>query len=140
MSASALLASSHAFVHSFIGQSVGIPIVFAESVADGKPFQLSDQFLGAAVEILQHRVLHFVDAFDLADQQLGIANQLQSFGAVLDGVFEGRDQALILGKIVRLVAEVFTEMGDLSSRLILDDDAIARGAGVAARARRRCGR
>ena len=76
VSAFELLASSHPFVHGFVGQAVGFLIVFAESVADRKPFQLSDQFFGAAVEILKRRVLHFVDAFDLADQQLGIADQL----------------------------------------------------------------
>ena len=83
MSASRRLASSHAFVHGFVGQAVGFAIVFAESVADGKPFQLSDQFFGAAVEILQRRVLYLVDAFDLADQQLGIADQLEGFGSML---------------------------------------------------------
>jgi hypothetical protein len=58
-------------------------------------------------------VLHFVDAFDLADQQLGIADQLEGLGAVLESVFEGGDQALILGEVVGLVAEVFAEMATL---------------------------
>ena len=109
-------------------------IVFAESVADREPFQLRDQFLGAAVKILQRRVLHLVNAFDLAHQQLGIADQLQGFRTMLEGVFESCNQALILGEVVGLVAEVFAEMGDFSSRLILDYDAITGRAGIAARA------
>jgi len=67
------------------------------------------------VEILQCRVFDFVDAFDLADEQFGIANQLEGFGAVLEGVFEGGDKALILGEIVGLVAEVLAEVSDLFS-------------------------
>ncbi len=42
--------------------------MFAEGVADREPVELGDQFFGAAVEILQRGILHFVDAFDLADQ------------------------------------------------------------------------
>ena len=63
--------------------------------------------MGAAVEILKGEVLHFVDAFDLADQQFGIADQLEGFGAVLESVFEGGDQALVLSEVVGLVAEIF---------------------------------
>jgi hypothetical protein len=126
-----LLATSHAFVHGFVGQPVSIPVTFAESVTDREPFQLSDQFLGAAVEILERRVFHFVDAFDLADQQLGIADQLEGLGAMPKGVFKGRDQTLIFGEIVGLVAEVLAEMCDLVSGLILDDDAVTGGAGIA---------
>src|SRR5271170_2513427 len=51
---------------------------------------------------------------------------------MLQGVFKGCNQALILRKIVGLVAEVFAEMGDLASRLILDHDAISSWAGIAA--------
>src|SRR5260370_30014040 len=51
---------------------------------------------------------------------------------MLQSVFEGGDQALILGEVVGLVAEVFAEMGDFVSGLILDYYAIAGGAGVAA--------
>jgi hypothetical protein len=51
---------------------------------------------------------------------------------VLDSVFEGGDQALILGKVVGLVAEVLAEMGDFLSGLILNYHSIAGGAGIAA--------
>jgi hypothetical protein len=53
---------------------------------------------------------------------------------MLDRIFKRSDQALILGEIVGLVAEVFAELCDFASRLILDDYAIAGWAGVAARA------
>ena len=49
---------------------------------------------------------------------------------MLNGVFEGCDQSLILGKIVGLMAKVLAEMGDLASGLILDYDAIAAGPGL----------
>ena len=88
--------------------------------------------MARAVKILKRGILHFVDSLDLADQQLGIADQLESFGTVLDRIFQSRDQALILGEIVGLVAEVLAEMGDLASGLILNDDAVASGTGVTA--------
>jgi hypothetical protein len=53
---------------------------------------------------------------------------------MLQGVFKGRNQTLILSKIVGLVAEVLAEMSDLPSRLILDYHAIPGRAGVPARA------
>src|SRR5271169_5768838 len=52
---------------------------------------------------------------------------------MLNGIFEGRDQALILGEVVSLVAEVLAEMRDFLPRLILNNDAVASGAGIAAR-------
>ncbi len=45
-------ASACAFVHGFVGEAVGIAIVFAQRVADRKPIQLRNQLFGAAVEIL----------------------------------------------------------------------------------------
>src|SRR5580700_7556982 len=52
---------------------------------------------------------------------------------MLNGIFEGCNQPLILGEVVGLVAEVLAEMGDLASGLILDDYPVTSGAGVAAR-------
>src|SRR5260370_2362652 len=51
---------------------------------------------------------------------------------MLQSVFKGGDQDLILGEVVGLVAKVFGEMGDFVSGLILDYYAIAGGGGVAA--------
>src|ERR1700678_4058429 len=125
-------AASHAFVHGFVGQAVRLLIVFAEGVADGKPIQLRDQLFGASVQVAQRGILYFVDAFDLANQQLGIADQFERLRAVLKRVFESTDQALVLGEIVGLVAEIFAESCDFASGLILDDHTVAGRAGVAA--------
>jgi hypothetical protein len=53
---------------------------------------------------------------------------------MLNGIFEGCDQALILGEIVGLVAEILAEMGDLLPGLILNYYAITGRPRVAARA------
>jgi hypothetical protein len=84
------------------------------------------------VEVLQCGVFDFVDTFDLADQEFGVTDKFEGFGTVLDGVFEGGDEALIFGEVVGLVAKVFAEGGDFVSGLILDDDAEAGRAGIAA--------
>ncbi len=98
-----------------------------------KPFQLCDQFLRSRVQILQRGILDLVDAFDLADQQLRIADQLERFRTVLQSILKRRDQALIFSKIVRLVPEIFAQRGNLATRLILDDHAVTRRPRIPAR-------
>ena len=56
-----------------------------------------------------------------------------AFGPCCKGVFEGCDQSLILGEVVGLMAEILAELRDFTSGLILDDDAVAGGPGIAAR-------
>jgi hypothetical protein len=107
--------------------------MFPKSVPDGKPFQLSNQIFGAAVKILERRVLHLVDAFNLAHQQFGIADQFERFWPMLDCVFERGNQALVLGEVVGLMAEVLAEMRDLASRLILDYHTIPSRTGITSR-------
>ena len=53
---------------------------------------------------------------------------------MLEGVLECGNQSLILGEIVRLVSEIFAESCDFAAGLVLDNDAIARRAGISARA------
>ena len=53
---------------------------------------------------------------------------------MLDGIFEGRDQALIFREVIGLVTEVLAERGNLSSRFILNYNAVTGGAGIASRA------
>ena len=126
-------ASPHAFVHCIVRQPVGFLIVLAERVPNREPIHLRNQFFRAAVQVLQHRILHLVDALDLPHQQLRVADQLQGLGPMLNRVFEGGDQPLIFREVVGLVAEVFAERGDLPSGFILDDDSISGRAGIAAR-------
>ena len=85
------------------------------------------------MQILQRRILHFVNALDLPHQQLRIADQLERLGTVLDRIFERSDQSLILGKIVGLVAEIFAQRRDLASRFVFDHHTVAGGPGIAAR-------
>ena len=79
-------------------------------------------------------VLHLVDAFDLAHQQFRIADHLERFVSMLDGILQRRNQALILRKVVGLVTQVLAERRQLSSRFILNYNSITGGSGIAARA------
>src|SRR5438067_192464 len=51
---------------------------------------------------------------------------------MLDCVFERSNQALVFGKIVGLMAKILAEGSNVLSALILDDDAVTGGAGIAA--------
>ncbi len=111
--------SREAFVHGGIREPVGFLIVSAQNVADRKPFELRNQFLGAGVKVVQSRVPDFVNPFDLPHQQLRIADHLERLVAVFDRIFQRRDQPLILGEIVSLVAEIFAERGYFVTGFIL---------------------
>src|SRR5580698_4885822 len=84
------------------------------------------------MKVFERQVLHFVDAFDLADEQFRVAYDFQRFVAMLNGVFERRDQSLILGEVVGLVAEVLAERRDFLSSLVLNNHPVTRRAGIAA--------
>ena len=104
----------------------------AQDVADGKPVELGNQFFCACMKIPQRQIVHFVDAFDLPNQQFRIADHFERLVAVAYGILERGDQSLILGKIVGLVAEIFAERGNSLARFILDNNSVTRRPGIAA--------
>jgi hypothetical protein len=53
---------------------------------------------------------------------------------VLESVFKGGNQPLILGEVVGLVAEIFAQSCDLASRFVLNNYAVTGWAGIPARA------
>ena len=106
--------------------------LLSQSVVDGKPVQLSDQFLGAGVEFLQRGIFDLVDALDLTYQQLGVADDFEGFVSVLDRILERGDQALVFGEIIGLMAEVLAERSNFFSSLILNYHTVARRARIPA--------
>src|SRR5580698_9914321 len=83
------------------------------------------------MKVFERQILNFVDAFDLANEQFRVAYDFQRFVAMLDGVFERRDQSLILGEVVGLVAKIFAQRRDFLSSLVLNNNAVSRRAGIA---------
>jgi hypothetical protein len=119
-------------IHGQIRQAVGIPVLFAKHVLDLEVVKLVDHLHRPGMELLQRGIADFVLAVDLLHHQLGIADHLQRFEIVPEGVVEGSQQARILGVIVRLAAEEFAEFGDGAANFVLDDNAISRRTGIAA--------
>ena len=91
------------------------------------------------MQVFQHRVLYFVNALDLPHQQFGIADYLERFVSVLHRIFQRRDQRLVLGEVVGLVAEVLAQRRNLVAGFVLDHYPVARGPGIAPRAAVRVG-
>src|SRR5437899_9785589 len=83
---------------------------------DGKPIQSLDQLLCAPMKLLQCRTFDLVLAANLLHQQLGIANNLQCFAAVLQRILQSGQQPVVLGIVIGLPAKIFTERGNLVSR------------------------
>src|SRR6266567_7277099 len=83
------------------------------------------------MKIAQRRLLHLVNAFDLANEELGIADHLQGFGAVFDCIFKRANEGLILGKIIGPVSQILTQGRDLVALGVVNDYAVTRRAWVA---------
>src|SRR5215467_176458 len=69
--------SPHPAVHGFICQPISLLVVFAQRMADREPIQLRNQFFRPPMQILQDGILHLVDALDLSNEELGIADNFQ---------------------------------------------------------------
>ena len=93
-------------VHGFVGEAVGVLVVFAESVADFYVLDLAGQVLGFVVELAQLGMAHLVDAFHLANHEFGITDDSQGLDLMRDGVAESGEKPVVLGVIVGVVAEV----------------------------------
>src|SRR5207249_4637296 len=98
-----------------------------------KPIQLGDQLFRPRMKIPQRGILNLVDALDLPHQQLRVADQFESFMSVLDRVLEGSYQSLILGKVIRLMAQILAQCRDFPSALVVNNDAIASRPWIPAR-------
>jgi hypothetical protein len=55
---------------------------------------------------------------------------VQDGDPVLDGVAQHSEQALVFRVIVRVVAEVFAELGDLFAVRVVDDSSVSSSAGI----------
>ena len=84
------------------------------------------------MKILQRRIFYLVNPFDLPDQQFRIADQLQRFRPMLNGVFKRRDQALILREVVGLVPKIFAELRDIFPSLIFNYNSVTSRTGITA--------
>src|SRR2546428_7752113 len=98
-----------------------------------KPIQLGDQLFRPRMKIPQRGILNFVNALDLPNQQLRVTDQFERLMSVLNRVLEGSYQSLILGKVIRLMAEILAQRRDFPSALVVNNDAIASRAWIPAR-------
>src|SRR5216110_1027653 len=98
-----------------------------------KPIQLGDQLFRPRMKIPQRGILNFVNALDLPNLQLRVTDQFERLMSVLNRVLEGSYQSLILGKVIRLMAEILAQRRDFPSALVVNNDAIASRAWIPAR-------
>src|SRR2546429_5711789 len=127
------LYAPHALVQGGVCQAVGLAVVLAKSMFNRKPIQLGDQLFRPRMKIPQRGILNLVDALDLPHQQLRVTDQFESFMSVLNRILEGRDQSLIFGEVVSLMAKIAAQGRDFSPSLVVNNDAIASRAWIPAR-------
>ncbi len=91
---------------------------------------------GAAFSFFPERdkagVFHLVEALHLLDHQLGVRDDAQTLGFILEGPIEDCQQRGVLGVIIGLLAQVFAQTGDDAALRVFNDCAKAGRAGVAA--------
>src|SRR2546425_682294 len=73
------------------------------------------------------------DLFPHPHQQLRVTDQFESFMSVLNGILKSRDQSLIFGEVISLMAEILAQRRDFPSALVVNNDAIASRAWIPAR-------
>jgi len=85
------------------------------------------------MQILQDCILHFVNTLYLTDQSFRIADYLQCSVSTGLRVFERGDQGLVLGKVVGLVPQIFTQFGNSLPALVFNHYSVSGWPGIATR-------
>jgi hypothetical protein len=124
----------HTFIHGVICETVRVFVEVTKNVLNLKTLELVDQLFRLAIDVEQGIALHLVNALDLFDQQLRIADDLHLFESMLMCVFESGHQATVFRKIVGLHAEKLAQFSETIALSVLQVDAEASRAGVSARA------
>lgn len=124
----------HSLIHRFIREAVGFLVAAAEGVAHLEAVEAGGPAFGFLVEGNEAGAFHLVLTLHLLDHQLGIGDDAELSGAVFDGPLQNCQKAGVLGVVVGLDAKKMVEAGDYLALGVLDDGAVAGGAGIAARA------
>ena len=125
-------AAFHAAVHGFVGEAVGVLVFVAEGVGDLEGFEFGDAVSGLLPEGSQVGGVDFVLALDLLDHELGVRDDAEAGVVVVEGVLEAAEEAGVFGVVVGADAEELAEFGEDVALVVLDEGAVAGGAGVAA--------
>ena len=120
-----------ATIHRLVGEAVGGLVVLAQGMANVDVLDLRRQVLRLVMELAQLGVPDFVNTFHLANHQFGIADDSEVLNVVCNGVTQRREQSVVLGEIVRVMAEVLAQFGDLLAMRVVNDDTEAGRAGIA---------
>lgn len=118
-------------IHRLIGETVGILIMFTKSMSDFDVLDLSGQTLCLVVKFAQFRMADLINALHLANHKLGIADDFERRYLMRDGITKGREQPVVLGIVVGLMAEILAELGNFFPLRIVNDKAVACRAGIA---------
>src|SRR5215218_657614 len=99
-------------VQRLVDEAVGVRVVLAADVADRPGVEVAQRPLHRFVQLLHAGVFHFVATFDLAHDQLGVADQLEVAGAVGGGELDPAQQRPVLGDVVGRLADRLADFLD----------------------------
>ncbi len=122
----------HSAIHGLVGETVGVLVFVAEGMADLEAFELGIAAFCLIVKGLEVGALDLIFALDLLDHQLRIADDAQAGMVVVEGVLKAAEEARVLGVVVGPHAEKLAQFGEDHALIVLDERAVAGGAGIAA--------
>ena len=123
--------SSRAFVHGFVGELVGVLVSAAEGVANFEAGDAAGELSCFFKERAEDGAGYLVLALHLLDHQLGVGDDAEALDVVFDGPLEHAKKAGVLGVVVGADAEELAQFGYDAAFGVLDDGAVAGGAGIA---------
>src|ERR1700753_2926940 len=121
-------------VEGLVDEAVGVGVLGALDVADRPGVESGQHFLRLRVQLFHVRVFDFVAAFDLAHDQLRVADQFHLVGAVGARQLDPAQQRPVLGDVVGGAADRLPHGLDDRPVVVADDHADRRRPRVAARA------
>ena len=122
---------AHAAVHGVVGELVGMLVAAAEGVADLEAIDAAGELSGFFKERAEDGAGYLVLALHLLDHQLGVGDDAEALDVVFDGPLEHAKKAGVLGVVVGADAEELAQFGYDAAFGVLDDGAVAGGAGIA---------
>jgi hypothetical protein len=119
-------------VHGVVGELVGGLVFVAQGVGDLEAVELRDAAAGFLPERAEVGRVHLVLALDLLDHELGVGDDAEAAVVVVERPLEAAEQAGVFGVVVGAVAEELGQLGQDAAGFVLQERALAGGAGVAA--------
>src|SRR5436305_2970964 len=121
-------------IQHLVDEAVGLGVVLTAHVAYRPAVEASQRLRHLSVQFAHRRVLDLVFPFDLLDDQLGVANELDLIGAQRSRPLDSQQQRFVLGDVVGRPPDSLAMLLEYTSVGVLNDRGYRRRPGITASA------